>query len=63
MSQSKKVLIVEDSNIVRLEVKRTLEQFDVEILELNNAKIFGIPKRYQKVDLILLDIILPGMTE
>jgi len=58
----KKILIVEDSNIVRLEVKRTLEPFNVEVLELNNAEdIFLFPKRYQKVDLILLDITLPGM--
>lgn len=62
MTGLKKVLIVEDSNIVRLEVKRALRHFDVELLELNNAEdIFLFPKRYQKIDLILLDITLPGM--
>ncbi|MFZ5752620.1 MAG: response regulator [Bacillota bacterium] len=62
MSTEKKVLIVEDSNIVRLEVKRTLEQYGVKVLELVNAEdLFRFPKRYQEVNLIILDITLPGM--
>jgi DNA-binding response OmpR family regulator len=59
---NKKVLIIEDCNLIRLEVKRILEKYGLEVLELNKAEpLFEAPWRFQDIDLLLLDIILPGM--
>lgn len=58
----KKVLIIEDSNLVRLEVKRILETYGLTVLELNNAEdFFRFSDRYTDLSLLILDITLPGM--
>lgn len=57
-----RVLIVDDSSFIRLEVKRALYGLGMRVLELDNAeKLFLSPKRYQNLSLIILDIHLPGM--
>ncbi|MEW6662160.1 MAG: response regulator [Bacillota bacterium] len=62
MDKSRKVLVIDDSSLVRLEVRRTLEKYGVEVLELNNAEdLFRYPWRYQGLNLLILDITLPGM--
>lgn len=58
----KKVLVVANSYIVRIEVKKTLEQFGLEVLELDNAEdFFHFSGRYRDIILLILDISLPGM--
>jgi DNA-binding response OmpR family regulator len=62
MSGAKKILIVEDSTIIRIAVKRSLEQYGLEAIELDNAEdLFRIPGRFKDIDLIILDITLPGL--
>ncbi|HWT27657.1 MAG TPA: response regulator [Mobilitalea sp.] len=62
MNERIKILIVEDSNLIRFKVKSIFEMFDVDVLELNNAEdLFRFSKLYQKVNLIILDINLPNL--
>lgn len=57
-----KVLIIEDSYIVRLEVRQALEEYGIQVVELNNAEdFFNFSYRYHDLNLLLLDISLPGM--
>jgi len=58
----KKVLVIEDSNLVRLEVKRILQEHDCIVLESNNAEdLFRLRWQYKDIDLLILDVALPGM--
>jgi len=62
MLQVKKVLIIDDSGLMRLQVKRILEKEGFEVLELKNAEDYFLAVRqYSDVGVILLDINLPGM--
>lgn len=62
MTAGIRILIIEDSNIVRLEVKRILEQYGIEVIELNNAEdFFQYPYRFKNINLLILDINLPGL--
>lgn len=62
MTQINKVLIIEDSHLMRLQVKQILEQANFEVMELEDAKeVFSDSWRYRDVGVILLDINLPGM--
>jgi DNA-binding response OmpR family regulator len=62
MDKGKKVLVIDDSALIRLEVKRNLEKYGVEVIELSNAEdLFQYPWRYQGLNLLILDILLPGM--
>lgn len=62
MTQTNKVLIIEDSYLMRLQVKHILEQAKFEVMELEDAQeLFSASWRYKDVGLILLDINLPGM--
>jgi DNA-binding response OmpR family regulator len=62
MDKGKKVLVIDDSALIRMEVKRTLEKYGVEVIELSNAEdFFQYLWRYQGLNLLILDIILPGM--
>lgn len=57
----KKILIIEDDEFIRELVKRKLRKEDFEILEVVEGEK-GITKiKEEKPDLILLDIILPGI--
>lgn len=58
----RKVLIVDDSRIIRLGIKTLLEKFNIEVIELSSVEeLFQSSWRYRDVKLILLDIDLPGM--
>jgi len=62
MLQVKKVLIIEDSSLMRLQVKHILEKEGFLVLELNNGEdYFSATWQYTDVGVILLDINLPGM--
>lgn len=62
MAQSNKVLIIEDSHLMRLQVKHALEQANIELLELDSAEnLFLENWRFKDIGLILLDINLPEM--
>lgn len=62
MVQINKVLIIEDSYLMRMQVKYMLEQANFEVTALENAEeLFAASWRYQDVGVILLDINLPGM--
>lgn len=59
---AKRVLIVEDSNLIRIFVKRSLENYGLELIELNNAEaLIDQPWRFKNFDLLLLDVGLPGV--
>ncbi len=59
---SVKILSVDDSRLVRIQVKKALSIFDVEILEAENGKIGLELARKEHPELILLDITMPVMT-
>lgn len=62
MLQVKKVLIIEDSGLMRLQVKHILEKEGFVVQELANGEdYFSATWHYTDVGLILLDINLPGM--
>lgn len=56
-----KVLSVDDSRLVRIQVKRALEAFDVEVLEAENGQVGYEVATRDRPDLILLDITMPVM--
>ena len=57
----KKILIVEDENIIRNELKTLLENSGYEAFELKNFNNIKDDILKSKADLILLDINLPNM--
>jgi CheY-like chemotaxis protein len=58
----RKILIIENSNQVRLELKLVLERYGFEVIELKQAEeIFNFPMRYKGIGLIILDTNLSGM--
>ena len=60
--QGKKVLIVDDSNLIRLEMKKILEDLELVVMELNNAEdIFRLSWQFSDIDLLILDVVLPGI--
>ncbi len=62
MAGNKKVLVIDDSIIIRLEVRRILETYGVQVLELDNVEdFFRFSGKYRDLNLILLDVSLPGM--
>ena len=57
-----RVLVIDDTRVIRLSLKSVLEKIDAEVLELSNAEdLFQSSWRYLNLDLIFLDIDLPGM--
>ena len=57
-----RVLVIDDTRVIRLSLKSMLEKIDAEVLELANAEeLFQSSWRYLNLDLIFLDIDLPGM--
>lgn len=62
MAPVRKVLIIEDSSLMRLQVKQILEREGFMVLELTNAEeYFSLIWQYTDIEIILLDINLPGM--
>lgn len=62
MMQTNKVLIIEDSHLMRLQVKNILEKANFAVIELADAnELFSSRCPCQNVGVILLDINLPGM--
>ena len=62
MDHLKKVLIIEDSALIRTQVKMILEKHHFAVQELGSAEdLFASAWQYGDIDLILLDIRLPGM--
>ena len=60
--QGKKILVVDDSNLIRLELRKILEDNEMIVSELNNAEdIFRLAWQFSDIDLLILDVILPGM--
>ena len=58
----RKVLVVDDSPLVRLRVKNALAGLDVDVLEMRRAEdLLAAPELVAGVDLIILDLYLPGM--
>ena len=58
----KKVLILDDSRIIRLSIKILLDKYNLTVLELGKIEhLFSAAWRYKDVDLILLDIELPEL--
>ncbi len=61
MYEGKKVLIVDDSKVERLILKEILTELKFSIFEAENA-VEGIQKANEiKPDLILMDVVMPGM--
>ena len=61
MYEGKKVLIVDDSKVERLILKEILTKLKFSIFEAENA-VEGIQKANEiKPDLILMDVVMPGM--
>lgn len=57
-----RVLVIDDTRVIRLSLKSMLEKIDAEVLELANAEeLFQSSWRYLNLDLIFLDIDLPGI--
>ncbi len=58
----RKILIIEVSKLIRLQLRLQLEKNGFEVLELNNAEeLFAFSTRFWGIDLIILEINLPGM--
>ena len=61
MYEGKKALIVDDSKVERLILKEILTELKFSIFEAENA-VEGIQKANEiKPDLILMDVVMPGM--
>lgn len=61
MLKGKKILIVDDSDVEREIIKSLINEFEFEIHEAKNATE-GISKAEEIVpDLILMDVVMPGM--
>ena len=62
MGGRKKVMIVDDSKLIRMTVKKTLEYHGIQVAELDCVEtLLEEPWRTQDLDLLILDINLPGM--
>ena len=57
-----RILVIDDTRVIRLSLKSVLEKINAEVLELSNAEeLFQSSWRYLNLDMIFLDIDLPGM--
>jgi CheY-like chemotaxis protein len=57
-----RILVIDDTRVIRLSLKSLLEKIDAEVFELGNAEdLFQSSWRFHNLDLIFLDIDLPGM--
>ncbi len=61
MFEPKKVMIVDDSKLIRLTVRRILEAQGIEVTEMDTVEpLLEEPWRADDLDLLILDINLPG---
>jgi len=63
MKSMKKILIIDDEEIIRKAVKRVLQESipEIEVIETDSAdQVLDIAQN-QKPDLILLDVLMPGV--
>lgn len=61
MSQ-KKILLIDDSKVIRRSIKQLLEKNNMQVFELSAVEeLFTTMETFRDVNLILLDIDLPGM--
>jgi len=59
---SRKILIIDDSNFIRIQIKHILSKYKVDVFELNNANdFFTAAWQNRALDLLILDINLPGI--
>lgn len=58
----KKVLLCDDSAFIRKRVKSILAEFDVEFLEASDGEEALILVEKDKIDLIILDMLMPKVT-
>lgn len=57
-----RVLVIDDTRVIRLSVKAIFEKLGVEVLELGSVEeLFEAVWKYHRIDLLYLDIDLPGM--
>ena len=57
-----RILVIDDARVIRLSVKSIFEKLDSEVVELGNVEdLFQSSWKYQNLDLLFLDIDLPGM--
>ena len=57
-----RILVIDDTRVIRLSLKSLFEKIGAEVLELGNADdLFQSSWRFHNLDLIFLDIDLPGM--
>ncbi|HOK41895.1 MAG TPA: response regulator [bacterium] len=56
-----KIMIVDDSELMRTLIKEVLSKYDLEIIEAENGRIALIKFEELQPDLILLDITMPEM--
>lgn len=62
-SQVKKVLLIEDSSMIRLYIKNILLSKNITVLELSRAEGYLSALRlHPDIDLLLLDLTLPGLS-
>lgn len=60
MSQS--ILVVDDSSIVRLQLATVLKKNGYEVVEASNARSAVEIARRERVDLVITDVNMPGMS-
>ena len=57
-----RILVIDDTRVIRLSLKSLFERIGAEVLELGNAEdLFQSSWRYHNLNLIFLDVDLPGM--
>ena len=57
-----RILVIDDTRVIRLSVKTIFEKLGVEVLELDSVEdLFLSVWKYHRIDLLFLDIDLPGM--
>lgn len=62
MFEPKKVMVIDDSKLIRMTVRKILESQGVEVVELDAAEpLLEEPWRADDVNMLILDISLPGI--
>ena len=57
-----RILVIDDTRVIRLTLKILLEKIDSDVIELGSAEeLFQSSWRFHNLDLIILDVDLPGI--